>query len=123
MRTPALILVALFAAACSSGGTETPAPPRAPSTTATTASAAAGAGRCEVVAKQYETVTDALIDKGCADEKGALRFGTHKVCKNGQRLWEMDDLIGLSGEQMVNRLKKSPDGVEAWVLYGRACTG
>lgn len=117
MRTPALILAALVAAGCSSGATETPKTTSAPAVTTT----AAGAGRCVVVAKQYETVTDDLIDKGCVDENGTLRFGKHRVCKNGQRLWEMDDLIGLSGQQMVNRFKKSPDGVEAATLYQVAC--
>lgn len=117
MRTVALILVALLVASCSSRGAETPLTSSTPATT----SAAASAGRCVIVAKQYETVTDALIDKGCTDENGALRLGKHKVCKNGQRLWEMDDLIGLSGQQMVNRYKKSPDGIEASTLYQVAC--
>ena len=117
MRTPALLLVALLAAGCAGGGTQAPETSRTPTATTTTA----GAGRCVVVAKQYETVTDALIDKGCTDENGTLRFGKHRVCKNGQRLWEMDDLIGLSGQQMVNRYKKSPGGVDAVTLYQVAC--
>lgn len=120
MRTPPLILAVLLAAtACSSGETGAPST----SSTPTTTSAAAGAGRCVVVAKQYEKVTDALIDKGCTDENGTLRLGKHQVCKNGQRLWEMNDLIGLSGEEMVNREKKSPEGITAWMLFDRACAG
>ncbi len=92
MRTPALILTVLLAAGCSSGGGATQ--PTASSPTTTTVP---GAGLCTEVARVGATTTDALIDKGCADENGTLRLGKVKTCKNGQRLWRMDRLIGLSG--------------------------
>lgn len=92
MRTPALILIALLATACSSGGSDTPA---------TTSSAASTAGKCSEVVKAEAPVTDALIDQGCIDDNGTKRIGTVKPCKDGRRLWEMNGMIGRSGGPMV----------------------
>ena len=91
MRTPALLLAAFLATACSSGGTETPTTPSTPAT----------AGSCGEVVKPNAPVTDVLIDQGCLDANGAKRIGTVKVCKDGRRLWKMGDFIGMSGGEMV----------------------
>lgn len=114
-----LVVTACLAAACSSS----PPPSTTSETSATTTVTVAGAGRCEYVAQDGAIVTDSLIDKGCSDDKGSLRFGKHTVCKNGQRLWEMGDLIGLSGEAMIPRETKTGDGIHAWALFYRVCTG
>lgn len=97
MRPTVLILTALLAVACSSGESDTPAPSSAPATSA----AVVTAGKCSDVAKSGAAVTDALIDQGCLDDNGTKRLGTVQQCKSGRRLWEMGDLVGLSGGEMV----------------------
>lgn len=92
MRPTALILTALLATACSSGGSDT---------STTTSSAPASAGKCSEVVKSNAPVTDALIDQGCLDDTGTKRIGTVKLCKDGRRLWEMNGMIGRSGGEMV----------------------
>jgi len=124
VRPTALILTALLAAACSSS-TQPAADvskPATPTSTPTSTSAA-GADRCEQVAQDGARVTDTLIDKGCVDSNGAVRLGKVTQCKDGRRLWEMADLIGLSGEPMLSRETKTPDGIHAWALYYRVCSG
>lgn len=120
MRPTVLILTALLAAACSSGGVTSPG---MSSTATATMSSVAGAGRCQDVAVEGQPVTDALIDKGCADDKGSLRLGKATACKDGRRLWEMGDLIGLSGETLLPRDLKAEGGVTAEALNRRACRG
>ena len=112
MRTP-LTLVAAVAvlAAC----TSTPDP--APATTSSTPAAKP----CWDSVREGAIVTDALIEHGCIDPNGAKRGGTVKTCKNGQRLWEMDKLIGLSGEPMIPADRKDRDGIPARMLYGVLC--
>ncbi len=124
MRIPALILVALLIAACSSGGSETPPSTLSTSTTpsATTTSVTA-AGLCSDVAQEDKRVTDDLISKGCADGNGTLRFGKITQCKDGSRLWEMGDLIGLSGQLIFNRDTKAEGGIPVWSLHYRVCKG
>ena len=122
MRTPAVILTVLLATACASSGDTTPATSSAPPP-ATTTSAVAGAGRCADVALDMQPVTDVLIDKGCTDDKGSIRLGKVTVCQDGRRLWEMGDLIGLSGEPMMPRGLKAEGGVTVETLNRRVCRG
>lgn len=119
MRTPAVILTVLLATACSSGSDTPPTSSTQPPTTTT----AAGAGRCADVAADGQTVTDVLIDKGCTDDKGSIRLGKVTVCQDGRRMWEMGDLIGLSGETLLPRDLKAEGGVTAEMLTRRVCRG
>jgi hypothetical protein len=75
------------------------------------------------VAAEGQPVTDVLIEKGCTDDKGSLRLGKATVCKDGRRLWEMGDLIGLSGETLLPRDLKAEGGVTAEALNRRVCRG
>lgn len=95
---------------------ETPAP------VPTTTTAASTAGSCSEVVRDGARVTDDLIDKGCTDSGGTTRVGKVTTCKDGTRLWEMDGLIGLSGDVMVPEQEQA-DGIPARMLYQRACTG
>lgn len=81
----------------------------------------ASAGTCADVVREGSTVTDALIDHGCTDGNGTKRVGKVTRCENGQRLWEMDGLIGLSGKPMLAENAKSGDGLTARVLNETAC--
>jgi hypothetical protein len=121
VRTPALILAAFLTASCSSGGAQTsPSSSTAPTPTSL---ATASADRCQEVAQEDQRVTDTLIDKGCTDDKGSLRFGKVTPCKDGRRLWEMGDLIGFSGELIFSQETKAEGGVPVSTLYHRACKG
>lgn len=117
MRTPALLLAAALTAGCSTATTPPTPPP------SSTASAAAGPGRCQDVAQDGARVTDDLIDNGCVDDNGSLRIGKVTACKDGRRLWEMGDLIGLSGETLLPRDLKAEGGVLVEDLARRACRG
>ena len=121
MRTPAVILTVLLASACSSGSDIPPATSSTPSSTTT--SAVAGAGRCADVAADGQPVTDVLIDKGCTDDKGSIRLGKVTACQDGRRMWEMGDLIGLSGETLLRKELKAVGGVSAELLTRRVCRG
>lgn len=81
----------------------------------------ASAGTCADVVREGSTITDALIDHGCTDVNGTKRVGKVTRCENGQRLWEMDGLIGLSGKPMLTANAKSGDGLTARVLNETAC--
>lgn len=120
MRTPAVILTVLLATACSSGATP---PATSSSASSTTGAAVAGAGRCTDVAAEGQPVTDVLIDKGCVDDKGSIRLGKVTVCQDGRRMWEMGDLIGLSGETLLPADLKAEGGVTAETLTRRVCRG
>jgi|SRR5688500_15743321 len=90
-------------------------------TAPTTSTASASAGKCADVVRLGATVTDDLIDRGCTDERDAKRVGKVTTCKNGQRLWEMDGMIGLSGHPMLPETEKDPDGLTARVLNELVC--
>lgn len=120
MRTLLAIATACLAAACSSSP---PPATEAPQPAPTTTPAAASPGQCQQVAQEDQRVTDTLIDKGCSDDNGALRFGKVTSCKDGRRLWEMGDLIGLSGELIFSRETKAEGGVPISTLYYRVCEG
>lgn len=121
MRTPAAILAVLLTTSCSSGSDTPPATSSTPSSTTT--SAVAGAGRCQDVAADGQPVTDALIDKGCTDDKGSLRLGKVTVCQDGRRMWEMGELIGMSGETLLPKDLKAEGSVTAEMLTRRVCRG
>ncbi len=116
MRTPLALVVLLTAACSSSPPTETPIT----NNTSTTTSAST-VGRCEDVAQDGARVTDQLIDKGCTDDNGSLRVGTVTTCRDGRRLWEMGNLIGLSGETLLPRDVKGEGGVTVETLARRVC--
>ena len=109
------MITAVMVLAVSSCSAETEMPP------ATTSTAPSTAGNCLAVARYGSIVTDELIDKGCTDDKGTTRKGTVKLCKDGRRLWEMDDMIGLSGGELVRPDRKSDDGIPAKTLFELAC--
>lgn len=90
-------------------------------TSPTTTTSAASAGKCSDVVREGQTVTDALIDTGCLDDKGTKRLGKVTVCKDGRRLWEMDKMIGMSGSRMVLESAAANDGITARVLNELAC--
>lgn len=123
MRTPVLIATALVATACSSGESSAPSTASSALALVTTTPSPAGASRCQVVAQEDQLVTDALIDKGCTDDKGSARLGKITLCKDGRRLWEMGDLIGLSGELIYSRETKAEGGIPVWSLHYRICKG
>lgn len=110
-RTLLVMLAAFAVGGCGSGEPSTPTAADAPST----------AGICTEVVREGATVTDALIDQGCTDQNDAKRIGKVKTCKNGQRLWEMDGLIGLSGKPMLAEGADSGNGVTARALNEMAC--
>lgn len=110
MRTPALILTMLLATACSSGG-DSPATSSAPSVAA-----------CSDVVKDGAIVTDALIANGCRDSNGATRRGTTEQCKNGQTLWSMDTLMGMSGEAMVPANRKIDGNLTEKAMFAVRCS-
>lgn len=110
MRTPALILTVLLTAACSSGGSDSPATSSAPSISA-----------CSEAVKDGAIVTDALVANGCLDSNGATRRGTARQCKNGQQLWSMNGLMGMSGEAMVPANQKKSGDLTAKALFELAC--
>lgn len=105
-----LFAVALSLAGCSSAGTSS-----------STTTSASNLPSCSSVLRDGATVTDALIDSGCLDANGAKRLGEVKPCKSGQRLWEMDTWIGLSGEPMVTADAAGSDGLTGRQLYQRLC--
>lgn len=111
MRTPALLAVAFLAAACSSGGGDSPATSSAPS-----------AAPCSEVVKDGAIVTDALIANGCLDSNGTTRRGTTKQCKNGQTLWSMDTLMGMSGEAMVPANRKIDGNLTEKAWFAVLCS-
>ncbi|MEU0883683.1 hypothetical protein ABZ345_34200 [Lentzea sp. NPDC005914] len=120
MRTLLALAAACLAAACSISpqpATET----SVPATMAT--SSTSSADRCQQVAQEDQPVTDTLIDKGCTDDKGALRFGKIALCKDGRRLWETNDLIGFSGELIFSRETKADGGIPVSTLHYRVCKG
>ena len=45
------------------------------------------------------------------------------MCQDGRRLWEMGDLIGLSGETLLPAGLKAEGGVTAETLTRRVCRG
>ena len=110
-RTLTLAAAAVVLAAC----TSTPDP--APATTSSTPAAKP----CWDSVREGAIVTDALIEHGCIDPNGAKRFGTAKTCKNGQRLWEMDGLMGMSGKPMLPGNLKGEDGITVRALQAIAC--
>jgi hypothetical protein len=120
VRTPALLLAAALTAGCSTATTPPASSPPPPSSST---SAAAGPGRCQDVAQDGARVTDDLIDNGCVDDNGSRRVGKVTMCKDGRRLWEMGDLIGLSGETLLPRDLKAEGGVLVEDLARRACRG
>lgn len=108
----------LAAALLAATGCGTEAPASSPTTTT-----ASSAGSCASVVSDGATVTDDLIDKGCTDENGARRVGKVTACKSGQRLWEMNGLMGLSGKPMLPENEKDPDGFTVRLLNELACKG
>jgi hypothetical protein len=127
VRTPLALAAVLLAGACSTTPTATDAPPASvppvPATTTASAPAAAGPEPCGLVAQEDLRVTDTLIDKGCADDTGSVRLGKVTPCTDGRRLWELDNLIGFSGELIWERETKVEGGVPVWSLYYRTCKG
>jgi hypothetical protein len=120
VRTPALLLAAALTAGCSTATTPPASPPPPPSSAT---SAAAGPGRCQDVAQDGARVTDDLIDNGCVDDNGSRRVGKVTTCKDGRRLWEMGDLIGLTGETLLPKDTKAGGGVTAEELTRQVCRG
>jgi hypothetical protein len=82
---------------------------------------AASAGPCAEVVREGATVTDMLIDQGCIDANGTKRAGKVTSCKSGQRMWEMDGMIGISGEKMLTATARTPDGLTARALNEALC--
>lgn len=115
MRPARPAILAVLLAALAGCGAE------APAGGTTTSGAASSAGSCTTVVRDGATVTDDLIDKGCTDENGSKRVGKVTTCKSGQRLWEMNGLIGLSGKPMMPENEKDPDGLTVRVLNETAC--
>lgn len=115
--TSTLLTVGLLTAALAACGSASPTA----SPTTTSSSSASSARPCWEAVHEAAVVTDALIDDGCVDPNGAKRVGKVTKCKNGQRLWEMDKLMGLSGEPMIPADRKDQDGISARMLYGVLC--
>lgn len=111
--TPAVFAVLLLAATgCGAG-----APAGSSAATTTTTSIAS----CGTAVGHGVIVTDTLIEQGCTDQNGTKRLGKVRTCENGQRLWEMDGMIGLSGGPMLPENIKGDDGLTARFLNEFAC--